>query len=412
LPLENLSADPEQEYFAEGMTDELITDLAQTSGLRVTSRSSVMHYKHTQKTLPAIASELNVDAVVEGTLARVGDRVRIRVQLIPAADDRHLWAQAYDREYRDVLLLQSEAARDIAQSINLKLDSSNLLDRSRARPVSPEAYDAYLKGRYFWNERSREGHEKAVAYFERAVQLAPDSAMGYSGLADAYLDGVWDEGEDPSVAAAKARAAVTKALELDPNLAEAHVSLARILEVYDWNWAEADKEYQRGLELNPNSAVGHHIYAIFLACLGRFDRATAHIRTAQQLDPLTPAVYTHGGLISFLARQDDVAIEQYRKVLEIDPSFALAQANLSAIYWYQGKYAESLEEKERAALLDQEPAEIQQAVRQAFSRGGDEAATRKLLELDLKGRYPGLSGISENAQHPESLALLQARKEV
>jgi TolB-like protein/DNA-binding winged helix-turn-helix (wHTH) protein/Tfp pilus assembly protein PilF len=388
LPLENLSADPEQEYFAEGMTDELITDLAQVSGLRVTSRSSVMHYKHTQKTLPQIASELNVDAVVEGTLARAGDRVRIRVQLIRAADDRHLWAHAYDREYRDVLLLQSEAARDIAQAINLKLVPSNLLDRTRALPMSPEAYDAYLKGRYFWNDRSREGNAKSVAYFEQAVQLAPDSAMAYSGLADAYIDGAY-LGDTPSAAAAKSRTVVTKALELDPNLAEAHVSLAGILEEYDWNWKEADKEYQRGLELNPNYAFGHHIYAIFLAFMGRFDQAIAHIRTAQQLDPVSPSVYSHAGFIFFMARQDGLAIEQYRKALEIDPNYESAHGHLGEIYWYQGKYSESLDEREKAAMLFHEPAEIQQAVRQAYQRGGDAAATRKLLELDSNGRYPG-----------------------
>ena len=388
LPLENLSADPEQEYFSEGMTDELITDLAQVSGVRVTSRSSVMHYKHTQKTLPQIASELNVDAVVEGTLARVGDRVRIRVQLIRATDDRHLWAQAYDREYRDVLLLQSEAARDIAQAINLKLDPSNLLDRTRALRISPEAYDAYLKGRYFWNDRSREGNAKSVAYFEQAVQLAPDSAMAYSGLADAYIDGAY-VGDTPSAAAAKARAAVTKALELDPNLAEAHVSLAGFLEAYDWKWKEADKEYQRGLELNPNYAFGHHMYALFLAFMGRFDQAIAHIRTAQQLDPVSPSVYSHAGFIFFMARQDDLAIEQYRKALEIDPNYASAHGHLGEIYWYQGKYSESLDEREKAAMLLHEPAEIQQAVRQAYQRGGDAAATRKLLDIDLKGRYQG-----------------------
>ena len=393
LPLENLSADPEQDYFAEGMTDELTTDLAQVSGLRVISRSSAMHYRHTQKTLPEIARELGVDAVVEGTWERVGDRVRIRAQLIRTADDRHLWAQAYDREYHDVLALQREAASDIARAINHKLDPSRPQHLSHAGLGNPEAYEAYLKGRYFWHRRSKETNAKSVAYFQRAVQLAPDSAMAYSGLADAYIDSVY-WGEAPSVAAALAKTAVKNALERDPDLAEARLARAELLEISEWNWAEADKEYRRALELNPNYALAHEQYAIFLAAMGRFDQATAHALTAEHLDPVSASVYAHGGVVSFFARQDHQAIEQYRKALEIDPNFALALRRLSEIYWHQRKYDESMNELEKADALSHRNPEIQKAIRQAYRRGGHEAVIRKELELDLKGRHPTLRDIN------------------
>jgi len=345
LPLQNLSADPDQEYFADGMTDELITDLAQLGELRVISRTSMMHYKGTQKTLPQIARELNVDAVIEGTVARAGDRVRIRVQLVRAEDDRHLWARGYDRQLQDVLLLQSDAARDIAKQISTNLNVSSVAGRgSRARPVKPEAFEAYLKGRYFWTRRTGDSNAKAIAYFEQAIQQDPESALGYSGLADAQLDRIFIVGAPPQDAASKARVLASKALEIDPALAEAHVSLAEILEVYDWNWVEAEKEYRRALELNPNYVPAHQFFALYLVGMGRFEEATEEARRAQEIDPVSPFAYSTGGLVSALARQYDRAIDQCRKALEIDPNFATAHGNLYFVYMQKGMYDQALDE--------------------------------------------------------------------
>jgi TolB-like protein/DNA-binding winged helix-turn-helix (wHTH) protein/Tfp pilus assembly protein PilF len=405
LPLENLSADPAQEYFAEGMTDELITDLAQLGDLRVVSRTSAMHYKATQKTLPQIARELGVDAVVEGTVARAGDRVRIRVQLIRTEDDRHLWAQAYDRDLRDILLLQSDAARDIAAQISINLNPSRGSRRlSQARPLKPEAYEAYLKGRYFWTKRTRESNEKAVAYFQQAIRQDPDFAPAYAGLADAYVDRAL-AGDRRKTEVDEARAAANKALEIDPSLAEPHVSIAGVLEIYDWNWTEADKEYRRALELNPNYATGHQIYAVYLVAVGRFDQAIAEARLAQHLDPVSPFAYTTGCLVSYFAAQYDPAIEQCRKALEIDPNFANAHRNLVNIYVHKKMYDQAVDEFDRSATLIGIKPEAVSELRQAYRVSGIKGFWHKQLELDSRGVYVGF-GLDTTFGRAEVCALL------
>src|ERR1700735_5024966 len=289
LPLENLSGDASQNYFADGMTDELITDLAQISALRVISRTSVMLYKGAREPLPQIARELNVDAVVEGTVLRSGDQVRITAQLIQATADRHLWAQSYEGELRDTLALQNRVASAIADQIRINLTPQEQAALKSAKAVNPEAYQSYLKGRYFWNKRTADGLKAALAYFNQAIEEDPKYAKAYSGLADTYaLLGDWQyRVMTPKEAFPKAKAAAIKALELDSQLGEAHNSLAFVLDGFDWDLNSGGNEFRRAIELAPGYATAHHWYAWHLSLLGRYDEAIAEMRKAENLDPLS-----------------------------------------------------------------------------------------------------------------------------
>ena len=267
LPLENLSGDPSQDYFSDGMTEELITVLGQIGELRVISRTSVMAYKGTHASLPQIARDLNVDAIVEGAVRRSVNQVRITAQLILASADNHLWAQSYEGDLRNVLALQKQVARSIASEIRVELTPHEQAVLKSAPTVDPEACEAYLKGRYFWNKRTADDLKKAIDYFNQALQKNPKFARPYTGLADTYaLMGDWEYGVmPPREAYAKAKAAATKALELDNSSGEAHISLAFCLDAFDWDWNSAGREFLRGIELNPGYATGHHWYV----CLGR-----------------------------------------------------------------------------------------------------------------------------------------------
>ncbi|MGB8583602.1 MAG: winged helix-turn-helix domain-containing protein [Candidatus Sulfotelmatobacter sp.] len=345
LPLDNLSNDSSQDYFTEGMTDELINDLAQLGGLRVTSRTSVMRYKGGTKTVPQIGQELGVDALIEGTVERVGNRVRIRVQLIDAATDRHLWARSYDHELKDVLLLQSTAAHDIATEIEGQVVvSPNQLHALNERAVQTDAYEAYLKGRFFWNKRSLASLQQAVKYFQQAIALDPTYARAYAGLAESYaIMGYMVSPSDEQ--AQKGRAAARRAIELDDQLPEAHTALGFIAENHDWDWRTAEQEYRRAIQLNPNYATGHQLYAECLALQGRFDEAFPEIERARQLDPLSLIIATDNGAILFFAHQYDRAIEQFRAVLEMDPNFPRAHMLIN-VYVQKGLFADALADAE------------------------------------------------------------------
>src|SRR5208282_5618699 len=288
LPFESLSSDASQDYFADGMTDELISDLGQIGALRVISRTSVMAYKRARKPLPQIARELNVDAVVEGTVLRSGDQVRITAQLIEASVDKHLWSQSYEGELRDTLALQNKVARAIADQIRINLSPQEQAALKNIKVVNPEAYVSYLKGRYFWNKRTADGLKAALAYFNQAIEEDPKYAQAYSGLADTYaLLGDWQYAAmTPKEALPKAKAAAIKALELDSALGEAHNSLAFCLDGFDWDLDTAGKEFRRAIELNPGYATAHHWYAWHLSLLGRYEEALAEMRKAENLDPL------------------------------------------------------------------------------------------------------------------------------
>jgi len=270
LPLENLSSDSAQDYFADGITESLITDLAQVQGLRVISRTSVMQYKGTTKTVRQIGQELRVDSVVEGAVMRSGDRVRVSAQLVDARTDQHLWANNYDRELRDVLELQRDVAQTVAEQVRLKFAAQAGMPLSRPRPINPEAYENYLKGRYFWNRRSEEGFKKAIEYFDASLENDPNYAQAYAGLADAYalLGSLPNKALPRSEAMPRARTAALKALEIDDSLAEAHTSLAFVRMHYDWDFAGADREFRRAIELNPGYATAHHWYAYYWLAMG------------------------------------------------------------------------------------------------------------------------------------------------
>jgi TolB-like protein len=272
LPLENLSGDPAQDYFADGMTDELIAALAKTRGLRVVSRTSVMRYKGPRnKSLPEIARELNVDAVVEGSVLRSGDRVRITAQLIQATSDRHLWGESYERDLRDTIALQREVAMALTEQIKIKLTPQEQERLGNAHKANPEAHEAYLKGRYFWNKRTEEGLKKGIEYFEQAINLDHDYALAYSGLADCYISLYDYQILPPEDSVPQAKAAAASALKIDNDLAEAHASLAYCSYLFDRDWVSAEKEFLRAIELNPNYATARQWHGRYLADLGRFE---------------------------------------------------------------------------------------------------------------------------------------------
>jgi len=353
LPLENFSGDISQDYFADGMTDELITDLAQIRALRVVSRTSVMMYKGTHKSLPEIARELNVDAVVEGSVLRSGDQVRITAQLIQVPADKHLWAESYQGNVRDTLAVQNRVARAIAEEIRIEVSPRERAALTNAMEIDPEAYEAYLKGRYFWNKRTPEGLKTAVGYFNKAVAKDPNYATAYSGLADTYaLLGDWQYAVmTPKEAMPLALSAARKALELDDSVAEAHASLAFCLEGFNWDFAAADKEFQRAIELNPGYATAHHWYAWHLSLIGQNTEAIAEMKKAQSLDPVSPVVNADLAELLLISHLPDESIEQSRKTIEMNPGFAFAHNQLAQAYIQKRMFGEAIEELQEAIKL-------------------------------------------------------------
>jgi len=353
LPLENLSHDPEQEYFADGMTEALITELAQISTLRVISRTSIMQYKGVRKPLPQIARELNVDAIVEGAIQRSGDRVAITVQLIYAPSDRHIWAKPYERDLKNVLALQREAARAIADEIRVRLTPIEQIHLSTvAPPINTEAFQAYLKGRYYSNQLTEEALHKSIEQFQRAISLDPNYASAYAGLARSYatLGGVLGF-LSPTDFFPKARAATERALQIDDTLPEAHTLLAGIKLQYEWDWPGAEHEYKQVIELNPNYAPAHEGYGLFLEAVGRFDEAIAERRRAQGLDPLSPFRAAEVGYPLYYAGQHDQALEEYRKALDLDPNFSWAYLWIGQAYVEKGMYVEAIAAVKKALAL-------------------------------------------------------------
>ena len=399
LPLENLSADASQNYFADGMTDELITDLAQISALRVISRTSVMVYKGARKPLPQIARELNVDAVVEGTVLRSGDQVRITAQLIEATTDKHLWSQSYEGELRDTLALQNKVARAIADQIRINLTPLEQAALKNVKVVNPEAYESFLKGRYFWNKRTGDGLKVALAYFNQAIEEDPKYAEAYSGLADTYaLLGDWQYAVmTPKEAFPKAKAAAIKALELDNALGEAHNSLAFVLDGFDWDFDSAGKEFRRAIELNPGYATAHHWYAWHLSLLGRYDEAIAEMRKAENLDPLSLIINADLAELLVLAHSYDESIQQSRKTIEMDPNFALAHNQLAQAYLQKHMYDEAVAELQKAVQLSGSSPTCTANLARAYVLSGKRSEALELLSELKKRSNPGYSNASEIA---------------
>jgi TolB-like protein/DNA-binding winged helix-turn-helix (wHTH) protein/Flp pilus assembly protein TadD len=397
LPLESLSNDASQDYFADGMTDELISDLGQISALRVISRTSVMAYKHARKPLPQIARELNVDAIVEGTVLRSGDQVRITAQLIDAAADKHLWSQSYEGELKDTLALQNQVARAIADQIRINLNPQEQAALKSAKVVNPEAYQAYLKGRYFWNKRTPDALKAALAYFNQAINEDPTYAQAYSGLADTYaLLGDWQYGVmTPKEALPKAKAAAIKALELDSTLSEAHNSLAFCFDAFDWDLESAGKEFQRAIELNPGYATAHHWYAWHLSLLGQYNQAIEEMRKAKSLDPLSLIINADLAELLVIAHFYDESIIQSRKTIEMDPNFALAHNQLAQAYLQKHMNAEAIAELQKAVELSAGSPTCIANLARAYAASGRNSDAVKLLS-ELKNHSNG--GYSDAAE--------------
>jgi TolB-like protein/Tfp pilus assembly protein PilF len=353
LPLENLTGDSTQEYFVDGIGDLLTTELARFHSLRVIARSSVMRFKGARKSVPEIASALKVDAVVEGTVFRSGDRLRLTLQLIEANSNSPRWAGSFESSIQDVMQTQFEAARTLAHEIRAAVPASEYGRLSNLTAIDPRAYDAYLYGRFFWNQRTLEGMKKANENFHRAISLEPKYAPAYAGLADVNQFMVTYGAVSPREGYEAARAMAITALEIDPELAEAHTSLASIREDYDWDWLGADREYQKAIELNPNYATAHHWYSDFLGGIGKEQQAIAEATAAHDLDPLSPVILVNLGEILCSNQQYDLAIRQFQRAVELDPQYYAPHNGLGRCYARMGKYSDTLAEaKKEVALLE------------------------------------------------------------
>jgi len=347
LPLENLSGDPQQAYFTEGMTEELTTQLAQISELRVISQTSVSGYKNSRESLPEIAKQLHVDAIVEGSVMRSNDRVRITARLIQVPNGNLLWTQEYDRKVEDVLDLQDEVARAIASEVKVTLTPDEQARLAKPRSVNQAAYEAYLQGTYLVKGTSSQ-HRRARDYFEQAIKLDPNYAPAYAGLADYYWS---DPGLDPRAAMPQAKKYAQDALELDPNLADAHTTLGAIHFYADWNWVAAEDEFRRAIALSPSDAEAHRSYSYFLAALGRPDEALAESTKAQELDPLSIWAQLTAGYVFYFTRHYHKAVEQCQKALVLDPNSVGAYDCLGTSYLAEGKYEQAIAAAQKACDL-------------------------------------------------------------
>ena len=348
LPLLNLSQNSEQEYLVDGMTDQLITDLARAIPLRVISRTSTMQYKGSHKSLPEIAKDLNVDAIVEGSVLPSQGNMRITAQLLDARTDRHLWAQSYERSSRDLLAMQDEVARDIVHEIAATLQPTG---GTHEQKVNPEAYDEYLHGRFLWNRRTLGDLEKSIDYYQQAIQLAPDFAPAYAALGDAYAVISIRGGPPPSEAYPRAREAAEKALQLDDSLADAHALLGEVRVNYDHDWNGGEKEFRRALELNPNYPTAHHWYAAYLASMKRPQEAEAEIDKAAMLDPLSLIINAARGEIRYLAGDPKAAVTLCLRAQQFDPNFVETYLCLGKAYEQQGQFPEADSSFKRAVDL-------------------------------------------------------------
>ena len=381
LPLENLSGDKDQEYFADGMTDDLIANLAKIRSLRVISRSTAMAYKGTRKPLSQIASELSVDAVVEGTVLRVGNRVRITAELVQVSTDRHLWADTYESQMGDILALQNRVSSAIVNEIRINLTPEEQQRLASNPAIAPEAHENYLKGRYYWNKRTDENLTKAIAYFEQATLQDPQYALAYAGLSDCYaIISAEIFGTMPAAEAApKAKAAALRALEIDPTLAEAETSLATVKFNYDWDWNAAAEGFANAIQRNPSYATAYQRYSLYLMAMGRPADSFDQINKARELDPLSISINFSLGWRLYMARQYDRAIQQLRNTLEMDPSYELPHLVLGLSYAQKGSFDLAIPELRKAVELSHGTPLMISALANAYARSGNKAEAEKLL---------------------------------
>jgi TolB-like protein/DNA-binding winged helix-turn-helix (wHTH) protein/Tfp pilus assembly protein PilF len=392
LPFANLTGDDTQEYFSDGLTEEMIAQLGRLDPdhLGVMARTSVMHYKHSDEPLDQIGRELGVQYVLEGSFRRDADKVRITAQLIQVKDQTHVWSRQYDRKLSHLLTLQSEIAQETAVEIQRALGepgkpADGVRSAALLAPKSYEAYDFYLRGRYYWNKRTAQGFQQAVECFQQAVAKDPTYARAYAGLADSYALMSAYGVAPPIELIPKARAAALKALELDEKLAEAHVSLALIAQNYDWDWQNSEKEFRRAISLDPNYATAHHWFAEHLALIGRFDEAFPELQRARKLDPLSLIIQADTGAVLYFSRQYDRAVEQFRAVLDLDPDFPRAHM-ITYAYVQQGRFTDALATIESWRHVDTTYG-IESAAVYVYGRQGQRVQARRALEkLQLLNR--------------------------
>ena len=384
LPLANLSGDPAQEFFADGMTEALIADLAKISSLKVISRTSLMRYRGTTRPLPEIARELGVDAVIEGSVQRSKDRIRITAQLIDASSDRHLWADSYDRSSQDVLALQSEVARAIATQVRARVSPEEAARLQNARTVKPDAYEAYLLGRHHIARLNAESLERALESFRKATELDPAFARGWAGLSGAYVDrDIW-AGLGVGRHADAARAAALEAIRLEPDLADAHWALATVKFQHDWDWPGTEASYRKAIELNPSFADAYSGYAYYLIAMGRADEAVANAKRAAELDPLSPSLVGSYGRALYRARRYEEAIDRYKRALEIDPEDRPSLSRIAEAYVQLGKYQEALSFIDRLEKVGPAPtaARVRGRIYAAMGRTSEALAEVERIKRD------------------------------
>jgi TolB-like protein/DNA-binding winged helix-turn-helix (wHTH) protein/Flp pilus assembly protein TadD len=399
LPFDNLSHDPDQEFFSDGLTEEMIAQLSKLNPDRLTviARGSVAKYKGSSLPVSQIGSELHADYLLQGSVRRASDRVRITVELIQVRDQTALWAESYDRELKDMLALQDSVARTIADQIHIALTPAQQTRLASSRTLDPEAYEAYLKGRYYWNKRTADALQKASTYFQQAISKSPTYSAAYSGLADCNSGLAWHGFRSPAEVLPQAHAAALKAIEIDPQSAEAHASLALVLH-HKWDWSGAEPEFKRALQLDPHYANAHHWYGDYLSVKGRHDEALLEAKQALELDPLNLMIGTWVGLRYYLARNYDRAIEQGRNTVELDPNFAAAHLVLGQSYVQKGLRRQGLDELQKAASLSgNSPLYLAQVAVANAEAGRKTEALRIVAQLQKisKERYVSPYGLAQ-----------------
>ena len=383
LPFQNLSGDPEQEYFSDGLTEEMIVRLSRLhpQQLRVVARTSAMHYKGTKKSTRQIARELGVNYILEGSVRRSGNRVRITACLVHVGDQVQRWAECYEHHLIDVFAIQSNVAQKIARSLEVELLPCFSIRGGSGATADPEAYEAYLKGRYHWNRRNQESLKRGISYFQQAIEKDPSYALPYSGLADSFLLLGFYGIDDPLTTGVRAKQATTKALELDDTLGEAHTSLAELKAFHEWDWAGAEKEYRRGVELSPSYATAYHWYANYLAVVGRNREALHECQRALEIDPISPILNVWMGMISQYDGLYNSMISHCERALEIDPDYALAHWGLGLAYEQCGRFKEAIREMQKVAALFSESTLMTAELGRVFAVSGDRNKAQEILTV-------------------------------
>jgi adenylate cyclase len=386
LPFANISPSPSDEYFSDGMTEELIATLSRIKSLGVIARTSIIRYKGLTKPVVEIGRELNVGTVLEGSVRVAGKKLRITAQLIDAGTEEHLWSETYDRSLEDAFTIQSEIAKRIARALKARVLQSETLRLEKKATGIPEAYSLYLKGRHSLNTRTEKRLKDAIRHFENSIKHDPKFALAYTGLADAYsiLASYSLEYVPPKEGFPRAKTAAEKALSIDNHLAEAHASLGLVKFYYEWDWNGAEVEFKKALDLNPGYAQAHQYYADFVKSFGRFDEALEEMKKALVLDPLSYSINTGIGHVLYLSRQYDLAIDQYRKVVESDPSFVPARLWFGRPYLQKGMFKQAIEQSEQAVKLSNESTVSLATLGQAYASAGKEGEARKILDRLLE----------------------------